>query len=139
MEREYQNTAQIVAKTVVFVLAEISAKLEAELVLLGQKIEEEAPDTIHERFVVQEHLGEVAQVLGVGRILESVDFPNRDFAPILQLILVYHVAGRVDQVAAIAMGLQQLRCGEEAEAELAEMDLSGFVVAVGEGRIIPRI
>jgi hypothetical protein len=80
--------------------------------------------------VVQEQLGQEAQVLAVHGILGSVDLEHRD---LVLLIAVDLVTGWVEQRAAFAVAFEFLVECEELEAELTEVEAVDIMVIGGVG------
>ena len=86
------------------------------LITLAQNVEQKEVDVIVQGFVVQEQLGQVAQVLAVGPLLLAVHLKHRHVP-----VAVEFVAGRVLQ-ARLAQVLQHLPpLLEEAQVELREI------------------
>ena len=103
---------------------------------LAQDVEEEDGEVFVEVFVVEEQLGEVAQVLAVDRVLGPVDFEHRD---LLLFVPVDLVAGGVVQQTGLAVPLEFLLQGEEREAELAEVEAVDVMVEGGERTVVPGL
>lgn len=63
--RQTHDTTQIPLVRTAFLFREISHELGAVLIELGEDVEEKRFDVVEEGFVVEEHLGEEAEVLTV--------------------------------------------------------------------------
>jgi len=63
--REGHDTTQIVVLRATLLLAEIPHESRAKFVHERDDVEQERLDVVEERFVIQEHLGEEAEVLAI--------------------------------------------------------------------------
>ena len=71
--RQREDARQVVVLRAVLLLAEVPHEVRAVLVLLAQHVEEEVLDVEVKRLVVQEELGQQAQVLAVLLVPGNVD------------------------------------------------------------------
>jgi hypothetical protein len=96
-----------------FLLRKVPHHVRPALVALAQDVEEEEVDVVVERLVVQEHLGEVAQVLAIRFRFLAVDLEHRHPAAPVDL-----VAGGVLQASFLEVlehlvaALEKLSSGE---------------------------
>mmetsp|Transcript_31062 Transcript_31062/g.58474 ORF Transcript_31062/g.58474 Transcript_31062/m.58474 type:complete len:406 (-) Transcript_31062:198-1415(-) len=100
----------------------------------AQDVEQEEVHVVVQSLVIQEQLGQVAEVLTVHFFLLAVHFEERDVA-----LPVYLVPRRMTQLALLEVSLQLLLAAHEAEAELAEIQLVARGHLRGERREVPRL
>ena len=104
----------------------------------SEDVKEEGLDVVVQRLVVQEELGQQAQVLAVHLVVLAVHLKHAQAA-----VAVDFVPRRVAQVALALVPLQRLAALNVLEAELAheELVLAQVLaaVAVGVGRVVPRV
>ena len=106
----------------------------ALLVDLAQYVEEERDDVEVERLVVEEQLGEEAQVLRVRLVLAAVDLEERDLVLSVDL-----VARRVPQPALGQVPGQTLPAPHVPQAELAYVDARQGDQLLRVRREVPRL
>lgn len=136
VEGQHQDAVEVVVLLVeVLILREVAHDVVAELVVLGQHVEEEGVRVVLHELVVQEELGQVGQVLAVGLVDLPVDLEHRVLALV---VLVDEVPRRAHHLALLHVPHQAVRVQVEVQAELAEVQRPVVVVALGEERVVPR-
>ena len=81
-------------------LAEVPHQVTALAVILGEDIEQEGLHVVVERLVIEEQLGDVAQVFRVNLLLLRVKLKHADL-----VISVYLITWRAPYVASLRVGL----------------------------------
>ena len=92
--RHRHDTRHVILLLAVLLLGEVAHQVAAHVVVDGEHVEEEGLYVVVERLVVEEQLGEEAQVLAVDLIDVSIHLKYREFAVAVDL-----VGGRVVQTA----------------------------------------
>ena len=144
MRRERQDARQVVVlRRALRLLGEVADRVAPALVHDAQHVEEEEVHVVVQCLVVEEELGEVAQVLAVDLLLLAVDLEvgqgHRVAVPVLVRVPVDLVPRGVQLRDLLHVPLQLLLALEEAEVEFAEVELRHAVVLGREGREVPGV
>lgn len=134
MERQSQDATQVVPFREVFILGEVPHYVVPVFVLGAQYIEQERHDCVQQEFMVQKQLGEVAQVLAVGRIFVAIDLKHSELSLV---VLVYLVAWRVYEGAELHVVSKLAFVHVETQTEFAVVQTVDVVVAVRIGGVVP--
>ena len=114
--REGQDARDVVALGGLFFLGEVADEVAAVLVAGGHAVEEERVDVVVEGLVVEEELGQEAEIAAPGALATAVDLEEGDVVVAVDL-----VAGRVEQRAFGAVALERSALPEIRQAELADV------------------
>mmetsp|Transcript_13380 Transcript_13380/g.54017 ORF Transcript_13380/g.54017 Transcript_13380/m.54017 type:complete len:575 (-) Transcript_13380:98-1822(-) len=138
VRRQRQDARQVVSLLGALLLAEVPDDVVPALVHLAQHVEQEEIHVVVERLVVQEELGEVAQVLAEDLLLLAVNLEKRRRLT-ARLVAVDLVPGRVVHLRLPKVPLQLLLPLEEVQGELAEEELLARGVLGRKRRKVPRV
>lgn len=103
---------------------------------LAEDVEEKDAHVLVQVLMVEEQFGEEGQVLAVDRVLAAVDFEH---GHLVFLVAVDLVAGGVVEGADFGVAPQFHLQGEEAEAEIADVEAIEVVVVDGVGAEVPGV
>ena len=117
---EGQDAGHVVALGGFFLLGEVADQVAAVRVAGAHAVEEEGVDVVVESFVVEEELGEEAEVAAPGALAAPVDFEEGDVVVAVDL-----VAGWVEHGAFGAVAFEGFARGKVGEAEFVEVDELG--------------
>ena len=159
--RQREDARQVVPLLAVLLLAEVAHDVAPALIRLREHVEQEQVHVVVQRLVVQEQLGQEAQVLAVHLLLAAVNLEHRH-----AVVPVNLVARRVQQLVLAQVPPQLLAALEECQRELgsagkrlrqrtrarlqrcasarrgahlAEEELGAVVVLGREGREVPGV
>ena len=132
--RQRQYARHVVVLGGLLLLGEVADNVEAVGVVLGEYVEQEGVRVVVQEFVVEEELGEQAQVLRVGLVLAAVDLEERE-----RMLAVDLVAGRMVELALDAVPLQALHRRHELQAVLAHVHDRTLRELLRIGREVPRL
>ena len=131
--RQHQDARHVVILATLLLLGEVANDVAAFGVAFAHDVEEERVRVVVERFVVEEELGEQAEVLGVGLVLPTVDLEERDGVLAIDL-----VTRGVFEVTLGDVSLEADPGLDELEAELADEDAGQGDELDGIGGEVPR-
>ena len=128
VDRQRHDAAHVVVHWAQLLLAKVADKVGAVRVGLGEDVEEERLDVVAQRLVVEEELGEEAQVLAVDLVLAAVDLEHG------------HAAAPVDLLAGRAVhdALGPVTHRHEPALHVLEAELAQPQAAVGHDRVLLR-
>lgn len=113
-----EDAGEVVALLALLLLAEVPHHVRAALVALAEDVEEEEVDVVVERLVVEEELGEEAEVLAKDLFAVAVNLKHGDVAVAVDL-----VARRPPQLGLGHVVQELLAALEEFERKLAHIQL----------------
>ena len=93
-KRTNQDTGNVVVLARLLLLAEVADDVKAVVVALAHHVEQERVGVVIQGLVVEEQLGQEAQILSVGLVLAAVDLKERNVA-----LPVDFVARRMSEIA----------------------------------------
>mmetsp|Transcript_41598 Transcript_41598/g.106452 ORF Transcript_41598/g.106452 Transcript_41598/m.106452 type:complete len:349 (+) Transcript_41598:700-1746(+) len=134
VRRQREDARQVVLLLRGLLLGKVAHHVVPRGVVLREDVEQEGVHVVVERLVVQEELGEVAQVLAVHLLLAPVHLKHGDVAVAVDL-----VAGRVQHRVLAQVAHHHVALLEEVERELAKVQLLDVVVLCREGRKVPGV
>ena len=117
-----------------FLLGEVAHEVAALAVVLGQHVEEEGLNVVVEGLVVQEQLGQEAEVLAVDLAGHAVHLEDGEV-----LVAIDFVGRRMKPVALGPVALQDSPALHVLEAELAEVELGEHGVLLRVRGRVPRL
>mmetsp|Transcript_19883 Transcript_19883/g.50441 ORF Transcript_19883/g.50441 Transcript_19883/m.50441 type:complete len:448 (-) Transcript_19883:704-2047(-) len=131
---EAQDAGQVVPLLAALLLAEVAHHVRAALVDLAQDVEQEEVDVVVERLVVEEQLGQEAQVLAERLLALAVNLEHAHVAVAVDLL-----SGRVARPALVHVAQHLAAALEERQRVLAKVQLLAVLVLWREGREVPRV
>ena len=88
VERQCEDATQIVAFCEVLVFTEVAYNVESTFVFFGQYVEQKWHNCVKQEFVIQEQLGEVAQIFTVGWIFVAINLEHSELSFLIYINLV---------------------------------------------------
>ena len=134
--RQNENAREVIVHDRLLLLGEIADHLERArcLAILRQNVEQKRLHVVVERLVIEEELGEEAEVLTVDLVVLSVDLEETE--PLLAVDLA---SGRMPPHALLQMPVEHRVRLHVVQAVLAEEDLPELPDVVRIGRLVPGL
>ena len=119
-----------------YYFGEVACDVVLVILDFAENVEEEDAHVFMQVLVVEEELGEEGQILTVNGVFVAVDLED---CHLVFLVAVDLISGRVEEGAILRVAVELDLKGEEAEAEVADVEAVEVVVVDGVGAEVPGV